>query len=158
VFDGNRGFQVFSRRGEKAEVVEMDAAESARLRLDSSIDGLFFQLRSRPEWLEVVAEVEVDGVPAYEVAIGDEAESSYDRLWLGREHAQEVKLSRHWQSEDGGEVVEEIYFSEFEQVNGVWFARLSRIMRGGELMQTLRIDRVRANAGIFDSYFRRPKP
>lgn len=157
VFDGTRGYELYSREGKKGKVVEMDATQSAHMQTDSAMDGPFFQLRSRPERLKVVAEVEVDGLPAYEVVVDAEAGSPYERIWLGKEHGQEVKLSRHLQGE-GGTVVEEVYFSEFEQVEGVWFSKLARFIRDGELVQTVRIDRVRANVGVFDSYFKRPNP
>lgn len=160
VFDGRRAFSILSSPGGDDEVSDLDLAERDRLRTDSSMDGLFFQLRSRPEWLEVVAEVEVDGRPAYKIKIKKDADSSYDQIWLGKEHYQEVKLSRTIQVADEGGMkdgVEEIYFSEFEQIRGVWLARTVRYERDGRLTQTVRIERIRANVGVFDSIFKRPE-
>jgi hypothetical protein len=160
VFDGRRAFLILSRPGVGDEVSDLDSAELARLRTDSAMDGPFFQLRSRPEWMEVVAEVEVDGQSTYEIEIKAAADSPYERIWLGKEHYQEVKLRRAVPTVEDAEMtgrVEEIYFSDFEPTRGVWLARTVRYVQDGHVTQTVRIERVRANVGIFDSIFKRPK-
>lgn len=156
VFDGRRAFSVFSRPGGDDEVTDLDASEVARLRTDSAMDGPFFQLRSRPEWLEVVAEVEVDGRAAYEIEIKEDADTPYGRIWLGKEHFQEIKLSRSVKTESGEDTEEAIYFSDFEQIRGVWLAKTIRYEQDGRVTQTIRIDRIKANVGMFDSIFKRP--
>jgi hypothetical protein len=156
-FDGSNGYKLISREGAPDEVVDLNEEETLALEMSSSMDGPLFQLRSRPERLEVVAEVEVDGESAYEITISDSADSMYDRVWISQEHYQEVKLTRPLDAGEGGVALEEIYFSDFEKVRGMWVAKLIRYERGGEHIQTVRIDRLRANVGIFDSFFSKPK-
>lgn len=157
VYDGRSGFEWLSRPGGDDRVVELDAAEFEKIQFDADLDGFFFKLRSRPEWIEVLAEVEVDGLPAYELLISQEANSSYDRVWIGKDHYQEVKLSRIIELESGDDVLEEIYFSDFKKIRGVWIATTTRHERDGVITQIVRVDKVRANVGIFDSFFIRPK-
>ncbi len=157
IFDGSQAFKIFSKIGGETEIVDLDSSETEQLRVDSTMDGPFYHLRGRPEWLEVLAAVEVDGQAAYEITIHEDANSPYDKLWIGKEHFQEVKLSRQTESGTGGLETEQIYFSDFEQIRGVWLAKTIRYEREGTVTQTVQIERVRANVGVFDSVFRRPK-
>jgi len=157
VYDGSQVFQEISTQGAPDVIEELVGEAAASTKADGSMDGPFYQLRSRPEWLEVVAEVDIEGMPAYEIVISDRADSPYQRVWIGKEHQQEVKLSRLIESDDRGEVLEEIYFSDFEKVRGVWMAKHIRYMRDGKLTQTVQIEEVRANVGIFNSFFAKPR-
>lgn len=157
IYDGEQAYRMISAGADSTEVVELDGEELRAMEANSQIEGQFFQLRSRPEWLEVVEEVDVMGEAAYEIVIGERADSPYKRLWLSKKHMQEVKLSRMIGAENG-ELVEELtYFSEYEKVRGVWVAKHIRTEQDGDLVQTIQIDRIRANVGIFDSYFEKPK-
>lgn len=157
VCDGKQAFSVFSVRGSPDEIVAIHGGELSQLTAESSLDGPFFNLRSRPEWLQVVAEVDVDGALAYEILISEQANSSYERIWISKEHLQEVKLSRRIESEDGDRSLEEIYFNDFDKVKGIWLAKRIRYERDGQIYQTVEIDRVRVNVGISDSYFAVPE-
>jgi hypothetical protein len=156
-FDGEIGFSMISRSGMPDEVSEMGESEALALKETSSLDGPFFLLRGRPEWLDLVAEVTVEEEPAYEIKIKDAANSFYDRIWIGQEHFQEVKLSRSLLEETKGLILEEIYFSDFVKIRGMWVAKTIRYEHDGEFVQMIHIDRLRANAGIFDSYFMKPQ-
>ncbi|MGZ0656522.1 hypothetical protein ACWPKS_13035 [Coraliomargarita sp. W4R72] len=156
-FDGARVFQQISVRGAPAVIEEITGEDARQIKADSFLDGPFYQLRSRPEWLEVVAEVEVAGVPAYEVLIDERADSPYQRVWISQEHYQEIKLIRMIETADSGEVLEEIFFDDFEQIKGVWLAKHIRYHRDGELVQSVQIEKVRINVGLFDSFFAKPK-
>lgn len=157
ISDGERVFQQILVRGAKDVVQELVGQDAEQTKADGTLDGPFYQLRTRPDWLELVAEVDVAGVPSYEILIDERAKSPYQRVWIGKENQQEVKLSRTIVSEDGAEVLEEIFFSEFEQVRGVWLARHIRYVHDGEFVQAVQIDKVTANVGLFDSFFAEPK-
>jgi hypothetical protein len=156
-FDGRHGFTVISRPDMPDEILDLSPAENEALQVTSSLDGPFFQLRARPEYLEVVAEVLVDGSAAYEIEVKEEAHSIYDRVWISQEHFQEVKLSRPIKEEGQPVNVEEIYFSNFEKIQGMWVAKSIRYEMDGQQVQAIQIDRLRANIGIFDNYFAKPK-
>nr|MBC8189790.1 hypothetical protein [Puniceicoccaceae bacterium] len=92
-----------------------------------------------------------------EIASRAASDVPYERLWLGTEHLQEVQLRRQASSEAGREHLEEIYFSDFEQIRGVWLAKTARFERDGNFFQGVCINKVRANVGLFDSLFEKPK-
>lgn len=137
-------------------LVELTAAEIEAIEQSSRFDGAFFELRGRPEWLQLVGVTEVDGMLAYELEVSPEADSHYETIWLHAEHYQEVKLRKRAIEGSGAEGVEstdEIYFSDFDQVRGVWFSRNVVQMSAGARVLTIQIDRVRPNVGLFDSFF-----
>ncbi|MDQ8193328.1 hypothetical protein QEH59_02755 [Coraliomargarita sp. SDUM461004] len=156
VSDGDRVYQQVFVQGVPRSVQELEGALAAQTIADSSLDGPFYQLRTRPDWLRVVAEVEVEGEPSYEIEVSEAANSTYQRIWISSEHQQEIKLSRLVLNQEGEEVSEEIYFSDFDQIRGVWLAHCMRYFRDGELTQTVQIEKVSVNVGLFDSYFSKP--
>ncbi|MFW6218458.1 MAG: hypothetical protein ACOC4K_05655, partial [Verrucomicrobiota bacterium] len=99
---------------------------------------------------------EVDGHPCVRLRVLPAADVVHDYIWLSLEHYQEVKLmSREEPGADGSDDRERsVLFDQFEQVDGVWFALRSRFYSDDRLTRTLRIEDVRTNVGIYDSYFR----
>lgn len=157
VFDGLEAFRVLSADGAPDRVFEIDGEEAAQIEALSHMDSPFFKLRDRAEFLEVLFELDVNGEAAFEIAIGEQANSPYERIWISKENYQEIKLSRMIKTEAGDGALEEIYFSDFVQTRGVWLARNIRYEQAGELTEQIVIDRVKANVGIFDSFFVKPK-
>jgi hypothetical protein len=157
VFDGLEVFRVLSADGVPDRVFELEGEEAAQTEALSHMDGPFFKLRGRSEFLEVLFEVDVNGEAAFEIAIGEQANSPYERIWISKENYQEIKLSRMIKTEAGDGALEEIYLSDFVQTRGVWLAKNIRHEQAGELTKQIVIDRVKANVGIFDSFFVKPK-
>jgi len=57
-------------------------------------------------------------------------------------------------SDEAAEPIEtEIYFSNFYKKAGVYYAKEIDYVVDGLLTQKIYIDRIRANVGLFDSYF-----
>ncbi|TVP80586.1 MAG: hypothetical protein EA353_03575 [Puniceicoccaceae bacterium] len=142
-------------RGESRQI-DMDDSEIASLVQSSQFDGPFFSLRGRSDRLTLIGLTEVEGVPAYEIEVHQDAQSLYDRIWLDAEHFQEVKLRKRMTSGGSEEARETTYFSEFIQVDGIWLAQNMRQMIGDELSTTVKIDRVRSNVGLFNNLFEFP--
>jgi hypothetical protein len=156
-FDGSEAYKLISRMGAEDQMLELSASERLELKTSSTMDGPFFQLRGRPDRMSVVAEAEINGEPAYEIVISESVNSAYERIWLSQDHLQEVKLTRALGPDANGAVIETIYFSDFEQIRGIWVAKRISYERNGAHSQTVQIDRLRVNVGIFDSFFAKPK-
>jgi hypothetical protein len=156
VFDGERAFRLWDRV-DGTEVEFLEPGPTQNLAAVSTLEGPFYALRVRPEWLRVVGRVEVRGSPAFEIEVSEAADSIYEKIWLSEASYQEIKVRKRLALADGSELVEDIYFSEFDRVHGVWYARVAAHERGGEVVQTVRIDQARANVGIFDTFFSVPE-
>lgn len=158
IYNGKEAFEMYSN--ELGEIATRPLSQEVleEFRLDANVDGRFFQLRDEYEVIEVVGLTEVNGEPAYELLIGEEAESVFQRIWLHEEYLYELKMSRMLENAEGPEILEELYMSDFEQVRGVWTAKKVARHYDGQLVQEIVFDRVRANVGLYDSFFDKPKP
>lgn len=157
IFNGQEAFEMSTTA--LGEITTRPLAEEVleEFRLDANVDSQFFQLRDHLEFIEVVGLTDVKGEPAYELLIGEGAESVYQRIWLHEEHAYELKMSRIIENGDEPAILEELFTSEFERMRGVWAAKKVDRYHDGQLVQEIVLDRIRANVGLYDSFFEKPK-
>lgn len=154
-YDGKNAQRQLEKASGEQQVVELSEAEAEAIQNSSEFDGPFFQLYGQIESLEVLGVAEVNGAPAYELSVSPDSGSPYDRIWLDAENYQEVKV-RARSSEDGGSVDREtMEFSDFFKVRGLWVAGEIRRRVGDQRVMTITVDRVRANVGVFNSFFER---
>lgn len=135
---------------------EITGEQLEQLRGEAKIDGPFFELRSRPDLLKVVGEAEVNGELTYEISVAEGADVLYQRIWLHQEHFYEMKLSRQVVDESGEVSEVGIFLSDFERVGGIWSARHLQFFKNEDIVQEVVLDKIRANVGLFDSYFEKP--
>ncbi len=156
-FDGKQGWREVLDHSGASKITEVTGQELENLKSEASIDGPFFESEGREDWMVPVAEEEVRGRPAIRLLVRPEAGLCYDEIWLDAESYQEIKLLRHLPASGDADVgeVQEIYFSGFEKVAGVWFAKDAEYFISGESTKHVHLDEVRANVGIFDSFFER---
>ena len=155
IFDGQRGLRrmTSSINGDTREI-ELSESELEALRMDSSIEGPFFKIGRSAANIDSVQHDTVRSVPAFRIDISPDAESGYTTIWLERETFQEIKLAKLLPVQGSDKLVyEEVLLSDMDQVEGVYFARKMEYHHDGQLVKTMVVDRVRANVGVFDSYF-----
>ena len=156
VYNGGEARRIVAplRTGGEPKVKELSADEAAALAGDTRLEGPFFRVRGSFGAVEVAGREEVRGRPAFRLQLGPELDLPYHTIWLDEAHCQEVKLARTLPAGPDGETVEqEIYFSDFRKVAGVYGAREVAYYSDGALTQKLELESVRANVGLFDSYF-----
>lgn len=155
ISDGIEAWQVVSPNVGESSIFDITGEALESLLRDNKMEGPFFHAGMRDDWIVPVAEEEVRGQMAIRIEVSPEANIGYDVLWLSSENFQEVKLQRSLSREASNEAekVEEIYFTEFDKVAGIWLANEIEYFTDGELTQRVLINEVRANVGIFDSYF-----
>ena len=137
--------------------IAVSPEEVASLAGDARLEGPFFMARGNFEAIQVVAREEVRGWPAFRLRLAPEIDVPYHTIWLDEANCQEIKLARTLPGGEEGETVEqEVYFSGFEKVGGVYTAREVDYFVDGEFAQRLEVVSVRANVGLFDSYFELP--
>jgi len=155
VFNGKEGWrQVTSKVTGDSKREELSEAELDNIRPSSSIEGPFFKLGSDSSNITSITSDVIGETPAFRLQVDPSAETVYGTIWLDAETFQEIKLMREVKIEGQEEtVVEEVLLSEQDKIDGVYFARRMDYYHDGELVKTLEVDRIRANIGIFDSYF-----
>ena len=88
------------------------------------------------------------------------ADSLYSTSWLDAETFQELKLARTLPAKGMSSeaavketVVEEVFLTKTDRIDGVHFARKMEYFIDGVWAKTVEVDQIRANVGLFDSYF-----
>lgn len=155
IFNGKQGWKIeFNRAGEK-EVTALEGEALAALERVSDIEGPFVQLAGQYEKMRPVAIEDVLAQPAVRLEIDPSAGCAYHTIWLSMEHFQEVKLARTV-TPSGAELPyeEAIYLSDFKKVEGINYSKKADYYRDGSHTKTVLIERIQANVGIFNSYFK----
>lgn len=136
------------------ELQELSAAELEGLRHDSSMNSPFFTVGSNSDNILSIEHDSVRGVSAFRLEIDPSAEIPFETIWLDAETFQEIKLAQRVTSEESDvPMLVEVFLSDISQVEGVYFARKADYYHDGTFFKAVEIERIRANIGIFDSYF-----
>lgn len=104
----------------------------------------------------LVATREVNGELTYEISVAEAEDVLYQRIWLHQEHFYEMKLSRQVVDESGEVSEVGIFLSDSQRVGGIWSARHLQFFKNQDMVQEVVLDKIRANVGLFDSYFEKP--
>ncbi len=157
LFNGKTAWKINEVPGFADETIQLDEFETAVIARDSHIDGPFQLLQGREDWAIPAAFESIDGVPTIRIDVLPEANSPYDVIWLSLDNYQEIKLMRiQPRLEEGGtpETLE-AYFSDYSKQNDVWFPLTIKAFKNGQWDQTIHVNSLRVNVGIFDSFFER---
>ena len=157
IYDGKNGYISFKDDMGTTTIRPITGDALDGLRQDANLDGKFYQISDEPQCLEIVGLSEVNGEPAYEILIAQEAGFNYQRMWIHEEHFYEMKMSRTTLDELGAEIVEELIMSDFTRLKGVWAAKRISRYSGDKLVQDVKIDRFRHNIGLFNELFEKPE-
>ncbi len=159
IFDGKSGMRRhLDLNGDVIGSEQLSGEDLVHLARSSLMDGLFQQLARELSDVEQLSWDKVNGIVAIRVDLVADNQLGYDAVWLDKETLQESKLRRILKDPETGEgSVEETYFSEMDLVEGYFFPRVSRTYVEGEFQQEVRVERIRLNSGIFDSYFKMPE-
>lgn len=154
-YDGENGWMRIRPAHGEVVISDLKGEDLEALRQDSSMEGLFYLVGAREDWIQSMAFDTVHGQPAIRLEISPQAGVPYEVLWLSRENYQELQTQRTI-SAGASEQVETVYFSEFEKDRGVWFSSLSEYYLDGARYQTIRLSEVRLNVGLYDHFFKKP--
>lgn len=152
-FDGKKAYREFELPNGDTELQEIMGEELLNFDELSSIEGPFYLLAGRSDLIKSISEEEVNGELTYKLELERSENIGYDAIWLSQEHFQEVKLARILKTEEDKELLQEVFLSEFDQIEGVYYAKNSRIYQDGVLQMEIDVERVRSNVGVFDTMF-----
>lgn len=156
VFNGKEAHELRQADDGALEALPIAGEQLEQLRHEAKIDGPFFEMRLQPQLMKVVGEAEVNGELAYEILVDEAADIMYRRIWLHQEHFYEMKLSRQIVDESGVASEVGIFLSDFERVGGIWSSKHLQFFKNEDILQEIVLDKIRANVGLFDSYFEKP--
>ncbi len=157
IYNGEVGWrEVTSPKGD-LRILALEGDDLRSIIADSEMEGPFFALGGRSDLFTPVEFGKIRGIPAIKITVNEKSGSQFDTIWLSQETFQEIKLERNIETVDAsGELLitrEEVYFSEFDQLNGVYFSRRIDYFIDSTFSRSVGIVKARANVGIFDTYF-----
>jgi hypothetical protein len=158
VFDGERAWRTIDGSDGRSGTVEITGPELEEVRRSSIFEDPVLRHRFEPEKIRPVAFEEVDGKATVRVELVDSVAGDYADVWISAEHFQPVKMRRVVTpaKEGAKEFMEEVFLRDYEKVKGVYVARRIEEWRDGEMVKEMKIESIRPNVGIFDSFFSKP--
>ena len=153
IYDGQNAIQIFSHGGREVyrETLQGDALDS--IKYESRVEGPFLLvLEENKQYLTVEGYQYIEGEKCVLLKVDERSEYPYRNIWLSVENFQEVKFDRISYSE-GKETLEEVYFRNFKNMQGILVAsRMDKFVDGKRNFTTF-IDDFNVNYGLYDSLF-----
>lgn len=153
IYDGENAIQIFSHGGREVyrENLQGDALDS--IKFESRLEGPFLLvLEENKQYLNVEGYQYIEGEKCILLTVDERSEYPYSNIWLSAENFQEVKFDRFINIE-GKEALEEVYFRNFKNMQGILVAsRMDKFVDGKRNFTTF-IDDFNVNYGLYDSLF-----
>ena len=154
IYDGESAIQIFSHGGREVyrEKLQGDALESIRL-FESKLEGPFLLVaEENKQYLTISGYEYIDGEKCILLLVNERSQYPYRNIWISAENFQEVKFDR-LVSNEGVEQVEEVYFTNFKNMEGILFASRTDKFVDGKRNFTTFVDDFNVNYGLYDSLF-----
>lgn len=153
IYDGESAIQIFSHGGREVyrEKLQGDALES--IKFEAKLEGPFLLVtEENKRYLTISGYDYIDGEKCILLKVDERSQYPYRNIWLSVENFQEVKFDR-LVSYEGKEQLEEVYFRNFKNMQGVLFAsRMDKFVNGKRNFTTF-VDDFNINYGLYDSLF-----
>lgn len=146
---------VFSNGEERSEIVEDSQIES--LQQSARMLSPFMQTDGRSDWVDLKG-LESLGTPdgeimAYRLVVLPVSGLPFSEIWLDGEHYREVLVIARNTDLDTNDTVRSTFYRKYDKVGGLQFPSELLVYKDGEKKQTIQIEEIKTNIGIFKSYF-----
>ncbi|MFP4673146.1 MAG: hypothetical protein ACLFO5_00980, partial [Opitutales bacterium] len=132
----------------------LSAEEAAVLRAEADFESPLYQhLEKKDVAIELRDPVDIEGRMAHSVEVSDEEDGTLARYCLDPETARVRKYER---LDPDGEVVLEVLYKDYRNVEGYPFAFEIETRKDGERVALTSIDDIQLNVGILSFYFDPP--
>ena len=153
IYDGESAIQIFSHGGREVyrERLLGEALESVKF--ESKLEGPFLTvMEENKRYITIDGFEYIEGEKCILLKIDDRSRYPYKNIWLSAENFQEVKFERI-ALEEGVEKLEEVYYRNFKNMQGILFAsRMDKFVDGKRNFTTF-VDDFNVNYGLYDSLF-----
>lgn len=153
IYNGETAVQVVSHGGSEVyrEKLQDEALES--IKLESRLEGPFLLvLEENKQYITIAGYENIEGEKCILLNIDVLSEYPYRKIWISADNFQEVKFDRIIE-DDGEEKLEEVYYGNFKNMQGILFAsRMDKFVNGKRSFTTF-IDNFNVNYGLYDSLF-----
>ena len=146
---------VFSNGEERSDILGESEIES--LRQSARMQSPFMQTDGRSDWLEFRG-LESLGTPdgeimAYRLIVLSTSGLPFSEIWLDQKNYQEVLVVARNAQEAINGTVRSTFYRKFDEIGGLQYPTELLVYEGNQKKQTIIIDEIKTNIGIFESYF-----
>lgn len=134
---------------------EMPGPQAAYAKQESEFDSVFVDYKERGHTIELVGKEKVNGKDAYRVKVTKKGGPPQD-YYLDAETGLETKISMSI-DQGGSPTVVVTEMSDYRDVDGRLVPFSTRQLVNGNVMASIRLDKVEFNPPVEDSIFRMPK-
>ena len=150
-YDGQQAWAINPMIGASAQLLQ--GVQADLIRDQAQFDGPLAYARERGDKMEVLGKEEVDGAPAWKLAITHDSKQT--TVYLDEKTALERKVSASVTQGDTPLLVESV-ISDYQPVDGVMVPHKVQTLVGGNTQATVTIETVEFNVPIEDAQFKMP--
>ena len=150
-FDGQQAWAINPMIGASAQLLQ--GVQADLIRDQAQFDGPLAYARERGDKMEVLGKEEVDGAPAWKLAITHDSKQT--TVYLDEKTGLERKVSASV-NQGGTQLLVESVISDYQPVDGVMVPRKVQTLVGGNTQATVTIEKVEFNVPIEDAQFKMP--
>jgi outer membrane lipoprotein-sorting protein len=151
-FDGERAWGINPMMGGDTPQ-PLSGLQADLLRDQAAFDGPLALARQRGDTMEVAGKEDVDGAPAWKIAITHEGRQT--SVFLDEQTCLERKVSSSI-SQNGMNLVIESVISDYQPTDGIQVPRQVRTLVGGQAQATVSIESIEFNPPLDDEKFKMP--
>ena len=153
IYDGESAIQIFSHGGREVYREKLLGEALEAVKFESKLEGPFLTvMEENKRYITIAGYDYIDGEKCILLKIDDRSRYPYKNIWISAENFQEIKFERI-ALEEGLEQLEEVYYRNFKNIQGILFAsRMDKFVDGKRNFTTF-VDDFNVNYGLYDSLF-----
>ncbi len=155
VFDGERAWQAIKQPGAPKQVTEMEGQEAVELVRESDFDGPLVDYKEKGHEIAFLGRETVQDREAYKLTLVEER-GARETYYIDAESYQVVKKAADVSTRTG-EILFEMYYDDFREVDGLMFPFETAVYSDGETVFTGVIEEVEVNPDLDGELFERPR-
>lgn len=153
IYNGEEAIQIFSHGGREVYREKLQGEALEAIKFESKLEGPFLLvMEENKQYITIVGYEFIEGEKCILLSIDESSQYPYRNIWLSVENFQEIKFDRV-DIEEGKEQLEEVYYRNFKNMQGILFAsRMDKFVDGKRSFTTF-VDDFNVNYGLYDSLF-----
>lgn len=155
IYNGEDAVQIFSHGGREVYREKLEGKALEAIDFESRMEGPFLMvMEENKQFIDILRFEYVDGENCILLKVDERSKFPYRNIWLSAQNFQEVKFDRISLNDDKEEQLEEVFFRNFKNIQGILFAsRIDKFINSKRSFTTF-IDDFNVNYGLYDSLFK----
>jgi len=152
-YDGKTGWSTAPWTGNpNATVMDEEALKDVKNRAD--FEGLLYNYKEKGHQVKLIGKETIDGKEVYKIEL-TRKDGGIENYLIDTQNAQLIKRM-YKRNNRGNEVEIENIFSDYRQVDGIWFSFVNETTMGGQRYSLVEFEQVEINVPVDEKIFGMP--